>query len=100
VSRPHFAFALLHLQRASLLRANLLVLGSFFLSFPMSGFPQSRRNALLILPLLAAALGSFDTIRCLTPRRDLYHAGIILCLFMDLLVLTMILFFLFFPYLA
>ena len=82
------------------MRANLLVLGSFLLSFSLSGFPQSRRNPLLGLTLLAASLGTWDTVRCLTPRRDLHHAGIILCLFMDLLALTMILFFLFFPYLS
>jgi hypothetical protein len=91
--------AFFHLRRPSLVRATLLVLGSFFLSFPLSGFPHSSRNPLLLIPLLFAVAGSIDTVRCLTPRRNLYHAGIILCLFMDLLALTLISFFLFFPYL-
>jgi len=43
-------------------------------------------------------LGMLDTLRCMRPKRDLYHAGVIMCLFMDLLALCLILFFLLFPY--
>jgi hypothetical protein len=96
---PRASFDFFHLNRRSLVRANLLVLGSFAASFYLSGFPGTRRNLLLLLPALLATFGTIDTFRCLTPRRNLYHAGIILCLFMDMLALCLIIFFLLFPYL-
>jgi hypothetical protein len=97
--QPLSSFAFFHLKRRSLIRANILVLGSFAASFYLSGFPGTRPNLLLLLPALAATVGTIDTLRCLTPQRDLYHAGIILCLFMDMLALCLIFFFLLFPYL-
>jgi hypothetical protein len=99
LTRPLSSFAFFNLRRRSLLRGNLLVLGSFAASFALSGFPSTRRTPLLILPALFAFLGAFDTLRCLKPNRNLYHAGIILLLFMDTLALCLILFFLIFPYL-
>jgi hypothetical protein len=97
--RPLSSFALFDPRRRSLLRANLLVLGSFAASFYLSGFPLTRPNLLLLIPALVATAGTIDTFRCLTPRRNLYHAGIILYLFMDMLALCLIFFFLLFPYL-
>lgn len=92
------SFAVFNLRRRSLLRGNILVLGSFAASFPLSGFPHTRATLLLIIPAVLAFFGTFDTLRCMRPKRDLYHAGIILCLFMDLLAVCLILFFLLFPY--
>jgi hypothetical protein len=99
LSRPLSTIAAFNFRRRSLVRGNVLVLGSFAASFRLSGFPASRATPLLILPALVATVGTIDTLRCLRPHRDLYHAGIILCLFMDLLAMCLILFFLFFPYL-
>lgn len=99
MSRPPSFFAAFNLSRRSLVRGNVLVLGSFAAAFLLSGFPESRATPLLIIPALLATVGTIDTLRCLRPQRDLYHAGIILCLFMDMLALCLILFFLFFPYL-
>jgi hypothetical protein len=100
LTRPLSSFAVFHLRRRSLLRGNLLVLGSFAASFRISGFPRARPTLLLIIPAILAFYGTFDTVRCLQPHRNLYHAGIVLCLLMDILALCLILFFLFFPYLA
>lgn len=97
--RPLSSFAVFDFRRRSLLRGNILVLGSFAAAFPLSGFPSTRTAPILVVPVLLAFIGTFDTVRCLRPRRDLYHAGIILCLFMDLLAICLIIFFLFFPYL-
>lgn len=99
LTRPISSHAIFHLRRPSLLRANLLVLGSFVASFPLSGFPRSRATPLLLIPALLATAGLLETVRCVHPRWDLYHAGIILLLLMDMMVLCLILFFLFFPYL-
>ena len=91
--------AFFHLSRRSLLRGNVLVLGSVALSFPLAGFPNGQRDPFLILPALLALYGTFETVRCLHPRWDLYHAGVILLLWMDMMAICLVLFFLFAPYL-
>jgi hypothetical protein len=98
LTRTLSSFAVFHLRRRSLLRGGLLVLGSLAVSFRLAGFPNNRANAFLIVPATLAFFGTFDTIRCLQPRWGFYHAGVILCLFMDLIAMCLILFFLFFPY--
>ena len=100
LSRPIFSYPVFHLRRPSLLRANLLVLGSFIVSFPLSGFPHTRATLFLVVPAALAFIGLLETVRCVQPRWDLYHFGIILLLLMDMMVLCLILFFLFFPYLV
>ena len=98
MTRPLSSFAVFHLRRKSLLRGNLLVLGSFAASFRLSGFPRSRATLLLLIPAVFAILGTLDTLRCVQPHWNLYHAGVILLLFMDMLAICLILFFLLFPY--
>jgi hypothetical protein len=99
LSRPLASLAFFHLRRRSLLRANLLVVGSLAASFPLSGFPASHRAPVLVVPALFALCGTFETLRCLRPRWSLYHGGVILLLFMDMMSICLILFFLFSPYL-
>ena len=99
MTRPLSSFALFNLHRRSLLRGNLLVLGSFAASFRISDFPRNRATLLLLIPTVLAFLGTFDTLRCVRPHRNLYHAGVMLCLSMDMMATCLILFFLFFPYL-
>ena len=94
------SLAFFHLSRRSLLRGNLLVLGSFAVSFPLSGFPQSHATLLLILPTLAAFAGMADTLRCMPPRWGFYHGGVVLLLLMDTMAICLILFFLLYPYLV
>jgi hypothetical protein len=96
--RPLSSFAVFNLRRRSLLRGNSLVLLSFAAAFRLSGFPLTRATLLLIIPALLAMLGMFDTLRCMQPKRNLYHAGVMLLLFMDMLAICLILFFLLFPY--
>jgi hypothetical protein len=100
MTRPLSSFAIFNLRRRSLLRGNLLVLGSFAASFRLSDFPRTRATPLLVIPALLALAGMFDTLRCMRPQRNLYHAGVILLIFMDMLAICLILFFLFFPYLV
>ncbi len=66
---------------------------------PSLGLPRHASQLLLLLPAIVAPCGIFDTFRCVTPRRDLYHVGVILCFFMDMMALCLIFFFLLFPYL-
>lgn len=99
MTRPLSSFAVFHLRRQSLVRGNLLVLGSFAASFWLSGFPRSRATLLLLIPAATAFLGTFETIRCMQPRWSFYHGGVVLLLFMDMMAICLILFFLLFPYL-
>lgn len=88
----------LQYRQHSLLRANLLVLGSLALSFPLSHFPSNRPAPVMILPVLCAFLGTVETFRCLRQRWSLYHGSVLISLYMDMMALTMILFLAFYPY--
>jgi hypothetical protein len=92
--------AVFHLSRRSLLRGNLLVLGSFGLSFLLSGFPHSRATLLLLIPTILAFVGLADTFRCSQTPWGFYHGGVILLLLMDMMAICLILFFLLYPYLV
>jgi hypothetical protein len=99
LTRPLSSFALLNPRRRSLLRGNLLVLLSFAAAFRLSDFPQNRANLWLLVPTFLALLGTIDTLRCMQPRWNFYHGGVILCVYMDLMAISLILFFLICPYL-
>ena len=85
-------------RHTSLLRGSALVLLSLGLALLLSDFPNNRATPFLALPALAAAIGTIDTLRCMRPRWSLYHGGVLLLVYMDLMALCMILFFLFYPY--
>jgi hypothetical protein len=91
--------ALLNPRLRSLARGNTIVLVSLAIATPMSGFPHLRTNPLLVLPALVCMAGTADTVRCMRKRWSFYHGGVLLCLYMDLLAITLILFFLLYPYL-
>ena len=95
---PTIPPAFFDLRRRSLLRAILLVLGSLVAAAILSDFPHNRATLWQIVPTLASLIGTADTIRCIRPRWSFYHAGVIFCIYMDLMADAMILFFLFYPY--
>ena len=99
MTRSLSSLAVFNLHRRSLIRGNLLVLGSFAAAFPLSGFPHNRPTLVLLIPAFLALCGTVDTLRCIQRHRSLYYAGIVLCLFMDMMVVCLILLFLLFPYL-
>jgi hypothetical protein len=90
--------AFLNPRHKSLVRGNLLVLGSLVAAFFLSDFPHNRPTLLLLLPVLFSVAGTADTVRCIRKRWSFYHGGVILCIYMDLMVVTMILVFLLYPY--
>ena len=98
MTQPLSSLAVFNLRRRSLLRGNLLVLGSFVAAVRLSDFPRSRATPLLAIPALFALVGLFETIRCMQPRWNFYHGGVVLCVYMDLMAICLILFFLFSPY--
>jgi hypothetical protein len=91
-------FAVFNLRAKSLVRGSVLVLGSLFLSFFWSGFPQDRPTPKLVIPACFALYGTWETLRCLQLRWSFYHGGVLLLLYMDIMALAMIFFLLFYPY--
>ena len=82
----------------SLARGNVLVLGSVFAAIPLSHFPHIRPTLLLLLPSLGTMIGTAETVRCIQRRWSLYHGGVILCIYMDLMAVSLVLFLLLYPY--
>ena len=90
--------ALFNPRRRSLLRGSILVLLSLAASLLLSHFPHNHPTPLIILPALVAIAGTLDTIRCMQRRWNFYHGGVVLCIYMDLMAVSLILFFLLYPY--
>ena len=88
----------LNLRRHSLSRGNVLVLASLAVAVMLSDFPHNRATLFLLLPTLFAAVGTGETVRCMRRRWDFYHAGVMLCIYMDLMAMAVILFLLVYPY--
>lgn len=84
----------------SLSRGNALVVTGLIAALLISHFPHLRATAWLLLPLLAVALGMADTVRCMRRRWNFYHGGVLLCIYMDLMVLILVLFLAIYPALA
>ena len=82
----------------SLLRGSMLVLLSFPAALVLAHFPQNHPTPLLVIPALTAAAGLIDHIRCMRPNWSWYHGGVLLCIYADLMVISMILFLLIYPY--
>ena len=91
-------FRALNPRNRSLPRGTVLVLGSLVLAFSLAGFPDDRASLKLIIPSLLAALGTWDTIRCLQHRWSFYHGAVVVLIYMDIMALCMILFLLLYPY--
>ena len=79
------------LRQKSLTRAILLSLGAFAASLRLAGFPyidNLHGSHWQILALLVAAWGMAETARCLQRKWNLYHAGVLLLLYADLMILA------------
>jgi hypothetical protein len=81
----------------SLARGNTVVLGSVVLAALLSHAP--RPNLWVLVPAVLVIVGAADTVRNIRPRWSFYHAGVMLCLYMDLMAITLVYFFLLYPYL-
>jgi hypothetical protein len=88
------------LRRKSLLRSVLLALGALAWSLRLAGFPDTRDlhgSPWQALAALFAAWAMAETFRCLERKWSLYHAGVLLLLWSDLMILAMILFLWLYP---
>ena len=70
--------------------------GAFFLS----DFPRNRPTLWLVIPSILAVVGTADTIRCMQRKWSFYHGGVLLCIYMDLMAVSLILFFFLYPYMS
>ena len=87
---------LFRLRRPSLLRGILLSVGALAASMRLAGFPDAEHlhgSAWQFLPVAAAAWGMVDTARCLKRTWSLYHAGVLILLYSELMILAMVVFF-------
>ncbi|MGA2570347.1 MAG: permease [Terracidiphilus sp.] len=85
--------SLLRLRRPSLVRAVALSVGAFAASLRLAGFPRIENlhgSPWQFLALLVAAWGTAETFRCLQRRWSLYHAGVLILLYSDLMILAAI----------
>ncbi len=89
-----------HWRVPSLLRGNILVLGSLGASFVLTKFPANRPTPAIIFPVLFSILGAVETFRCLRSRWSFYHGAVMISLYMDAMALTMIVFLAFYPLLS
>jgi len=85
-------------HRPSLARGNVLVFTSVVLAILISRFPHVQPSIFLLIPTLLSIVGTAETVRCIQRRWSFYHAGVILCIYMDLMAVSLILFFLLYPY--
>jgi hypothetical protein len=79
------------MRQKSLLRAILLSLGAFAASLRLAGFPYIENlhgSRWQFLALLVAAWGMAETARCLQREWSFYHAGVLILLYTDLMILA------------
>jgi len=85
--------SILRLRQPSLVRAIVLSVGAFTASLRLAGFPYIENlhgSRWQVLALLVAAWGMAETARCLQRRWSLYHAGVLILLYANLMILAAI----------
>ena len=83
------------LRQRSLVRGIVLSLGAFFGSLRLAGFPDITKlhgSPWEILPVPFACWGMVETWRCLGRRWSLYHAGVLILLYSELMMLALVVF--------
>jgi hypothetical protein len=88
------------LRKRSLVRGVLLSLGAFACSLRLAGFPDIHAlhgSPWQMLVALFAAWGMVDTARCLRRKWSLYHAGVLILLYSELMILALVVFLSIYP---
>lgn len=82
------------------MRGIVLSLSAFIASLLLAGFPHIERlhgSPWQVASLFVAAWGMAETVRCLRGKWSLYHAGVLLLVYSDLMILTLIVFLVAYP---
>ena len=87
--------ALFRLRQRSLARGVLLALGALtgslcLAGLPLANAPHASPWQFLLAPIVC--WGMVETFRCLDRRWSLYHAGVLILLYSELMILAMVLF--------
>lgn len=85
--------SIFRLRQRSLARGALLSVGAFAASLLLAGFPHIERlhgSNWQLAALLMAVWGMVETARCLQRRWNFYHAGVMILLWTDLIILASI----------
>jgi hypothetical protein len=86
------------IRKRSLLRGTVLVVGSLFASMLLARWPDDPPSFKLLVPTIVALFGTWDTLRCLRARWSFYHGAVMILLYMDVMVISMILFLFLYPW--
>jgi hypothetical protein len=92
--------AIFRLRQRSLVRGIVLSLAAFIASLLLAGFPHIEKlhgSPWQVVSLLVAAWGMAETGRCMGGKWSLYHAGVLLLLYSDLMILMLIVFLVAYP---
>ncbi len=95
---PHLA--IFSLRQKSLVRGVCLSLGAFAASLLLAGFPyidNLHGSRWQVLAVLSAVWGMGETARCIRRRWSLYHAGVLILLYSELMILMLAVFLTFYP---
>jgi hypothetical protein len=93
-------FTIFRLRQKSLVRGIVLSLSAFVASLLLAGFPHIENlhgSSWQVVSLIAAAWGMAETGRCMRGKWSLYHAGVLILLYSDLVILTLIVFLVAYP---
>ena len=87
--------SIFRIDQKSLARALVLALGGLALSLRLAGFPAPDSPhpspwQAFVIPIVAWAM--IETARCLKSRWSFYHAGVVILLYSELMILVMALF--------
>lgn len=89
------SLSIFRLRQRSLVRGITLSLAAFLGSLGLAGFPHSENlhgSPWQVAPLLGAAWGMAETLRCIRRKWSLYQAGVLILLYSDLVILMLIVF--------
>jgi hypothetical protein len=78
----------------------VLSVGAMAVSMGLAGFPDAAHlhgSNWQFVPVLLAGWGMFDTARCLERKWSFYHAGVLLLLYSELMILSLAVFLLVYP---
>lgn len=85
------SFSIFRLRQKSLVRGILLSTGAFVASLLLAGFPDVdhlHSSPWQAVALLAAVWGMVETARCLRRKWSLYHVGILILLYSDMIIMA------------